>query len=286
MALAAAIHLAWAALTLCARAIPAPLLALGGGAVLAWHMSLQHETLHGHPTRWRRVNDAIGLLPLSLWLPYGAYRRSHLRHHRDEHLTDPIEDPESYYADPAVLARMPRTMLRVLVFNNTLPGRVTIGPLLSIGSFARGEVRRLAAGDRRAWRDWTLHAVLAAAVLGWIVGICGMGVGRYVLCFVYPGAAIGLVRSFAEHRASPDHTRRTAIVERGGVLGILFLFNNLHVIHHERPGLPWYRLPAAWRANEARIRAGGGPVYRGYGEIARLYWRRPHHHPAHPIGRA
>ena len=56
--------------------------------LLTLHSSLQHEIVHGHPTRWPRVNRLLAIVPLSLWLPYARYRRSHLVHHRDERLTD------------------------------------------------------------------------------------------------------------------------------------------------------------------------------------------------------
>ena len=69
---------------------------VAGAWIIAWQMNLQHEIIHGHPTPSRAVNDAIGLWPLSLWLPAG-YCLTHLRHHQDANLTDPFEDPESYY---------------------------------------------------------------------------------------------------------------------------------------------------------------------------------------------
>lgn len=60
-----------------------------------WYMSLQHELIHGHPTRWPRVNQLFGLLPLAVWYPYGLYRDSHIQHHRNEHLTNPHEIPKA-----------------------------------------------------------------------------------------------------------------------------------------------------------------------------------------------
>jgi hypothetical protein len=48
----------------------------------------------------------------------------------DARLTDPYEDPESNYLDPAVWERLPRWVQRVLLFNNTLLGRMAIGPLV------------------------------------------------------------------------------------------------------------------------------------------------------------
>ena len=60
-----------------------------------WFTSLQHELIHGRPSRHRRVNRLMGLAPLAVWYPYDLYRHSHLAHHRDELLTEPGIDPES-----------------------------------------------------------------------------------------------------------------------------------------------------------------------------------------------
>jgi len=54
-------------------------------------MSLQHEIIHGHPTRKRWLNNLIGQWPLALWLPFENYRHSHLAHHNDEVLLDAFQ---------------------------------------------------------------------------------------------------------------------------------------------------------------------------------------------------
>ncbi|MEK1861715.1 MAG: fatty acid desaturase, partial [Rhizobium leguminosarum] len=95
--LALVIHGGFLALTWWWQSLPLIMAVIAGGWLIAWHGSLQHEVIHGHPTGNQRINDAIGSIPLSLWLPYPIYRESHLEHHRDEYLTDPIEDPESSY---------------------------------------------------------------------------------------------------------------------------------------------------------------------------------------------
>ena len=69
----------------------------GVALLLTFHSSLQHEILHGHPTRSAAVNRLFGILPLSLWIPYDRYRRPHLVHHVNDRLTDPLDDPESNY---------------------------------------------------------------------------------------------------------------------------------------------------------------------------------------------
>ena len=37
------------------------------------------------------------MVPLTLWLPYERYRHTHHVHHIDARLTDPLDDPESFY---------------------------------------------------------------------------------------------------------------------------------------------------------------------------------------------
>jgi fatty acid desaturase len=62
-----------------------PVLALGLMTVAtALHSSLQHEALHGHPTRSAAVNELLVALPLGVFYPYRRFRQMHLGHHNDE----------------------------------------------------------------------------------------------------------------------------------------------------------------------------------------------------------
>jgi fatty acid desaturase len=75
----------------------------------------------------------------------------------------------------------------------------------------------------------------------------------------------------------PPPQHRVAVVERAPILGLLFLHNNLHVAHHDRPGAPWHRLPALYaRDRERLLSANGGLVYDGYGEVLRRFLLTPH----------
>ena len=75
-----------------------PVLALAVMAVTAaLHASLQHEVLHGHPTRSASLNELLVALPLCAAYPFRRFKQLHLRHHNDERLTDPYDDPESWY---------------------------------------------------------------------------------------------------------------------------------------------------------------------------------------------
>jgi fatty acid desaturase len=57
----------------------------------------------------------------------------------------------------------------------------------------------------------------------------------------------------------------------------------LHVLHHLRPAIAWYDLPALYRAHRERLIAhNGGLVYRNYGELFRRFFVTPHDQLLHP----
>jgi len=282
-AVAAVVYAGWGALTWFHAALPFAVALAGGACLSALHSSLQHETIHGHPTRSAALNAALGWLPLSLWLPYAIYRDEHITHHTDELLTEPGRDPESKFVTQGDWAASGYLGRATLAVNATLLGRLAIGPALALAAFAIAEARRLREGVAGRRRIWAAHALGVAAVLGWAVGICGMPLGDYVAIWTYAGLSLTLLRSYAEHAAARDPGRRTAAIEAEAPLAFLFLNNNLHVLHHARPELPWHALPAAWRAERAVLLARGGPSYRGYREIARRFLWRPVHAPAHPF---
>jgi len=282
--LAALIYGLWLGATFFHRHLPLWALALIGAWTVAWHMSLQHEIIHGHPTRGRWLNDLIGQWPLALWLPFENYRHTHLQHHNDARLTDPLDDPESYYWTEEQWRALGRAGAILVRAQSTLLGRMTIGPAWAMARFWLGEVRAIAGGDRGEFAVVVRHAIEAAVVLVWVLGVCRMPFWTYFLCFAYAGTGLALVRSFAEHRAELAVERRTAIVENSWILGPLFLFNNLHVAHHMRGSMPWYELPAWYRLNRAAlIERNGGLVYDSYFGVARRYLLRPHDSALSPL---
>lgn len=287
LALGFAILASWLALVWFHGAMPLWLWLPLAAWASAWWGSFQHEALHGHPTPSTAVNEVLATPPLWLWLPYARYRQTHLIHHRDARLTDPLDDPESRFVTGAEWARM-STLARALVrAQMTLAGRVIIGPLWIIPHFLAREARAIVAGDRRRAAIYAWHAVTLVPVLVFAFGVARIPVWQYLAGFVYGGLALTLIRSFAEHRADAQVTRRTIIVENALVLGLLFLNNNLHAAHHRWPGLAWYRLPARYREHRAAlIAANGGQVYDGYRALVRRYALRPFADPVHPLGRA
>ncbi len=252
---------------------------------IALHSSLQHEAVHRHPTSHAGWNEALVFLPLGLLVPFRRYCDLHLRHHADDRLTDPYDDPESYYLSRRDYQSLPSALRVVLGWNNRLLARVAIGPAIGAIRFLRGEIRAMfTAGDRDARANrlaWGLHAIGLLAVMTIVRLVFAMPVWAYLVA-AYLGLSLLAIRSFCEHRwaAHPDH--RTVIVERSW-LSLLFLNNNLHLVHHKLPGLPWYALPTAYRSQRADWRAiNDGYVFASYRAVMRDYGLRAKEPVAHP----
>ena len=255
------------------------------GVAIGLFSSLQHEVLHGHPLPGRWQSEALVFPGLTIYVPYLRFRDSHLDHHRDANLTDPYDDPESNYLDPAVWARLPRVLQAVLMFNNTLAGRLLIGPLISIITFGIGDARAAGAGDARVLRGWLWHIPALALVFWWLVALAAMPVWAYLIA-AYIGFALIKIRTFLEHQAHERASGRTVIIEDRGPLSYLFLNNNLHVVHHMHPRVPWYRLPKLYLANRERyIARNDGYVYRSYAQIFRRHFLRRKDQVPHPLWR-
>ena len=269
---AAAIYAGYGALTLYYHSLPWWLILPAGGFLLAWHGSLQHEVVHGHPTRWPWLNRALAFPSLWLWMPLEVYADTHLRHHNDELITDPIEDPESYYLTGGDWQRAGPVRRAVLRFHNTSIGRLLVGPVIAVWRLLSVEAKAFMNGDFRHLKPWLLHLLGCVPVLIWVSVVCEIPLLAYLILFVYPGISFTLLRSFAEHRARPEVGERMAIVESGPLMSLLYLNNNLHYVHHREPQVAWYRLPARWRAERDQVlAANGGYRFKGYGEIIRRY---------------
>ncbi len=260
-----------------------PALALMLMAIMgALHSSLVHECLHGHPTRNRHLNEALVALPLTLIYPYRRYKATHLAHHHDERLTDPIEDPESYYQARWRHDRMPRWLKAMLKVNNTMLGRMVLGPVLGAVGFFAQEARLLRANASDVRLAWGLHLLGLVPVLGLIWGM-GIPVWLYLVGVVWPSLSLIAIRTFAEHRWHDAPEGRTIIVERSP-LAWLFLNNNLHIVHHQIPSAPWYALPRLYAEQKEHWRAlNHGYVYRNYWHMFRTHALRPKEPVVHPV---
>jgi fatty acid desaturase len=254
-----------------------------GAYLVAFHGSLQHEALHGHPTRNALINELLIFPPLSLWIPYRRYKKLHLTHHRNDQLTDPEEDPESYYLDPQAWEKTPPFLKWLYTVNNTMLGRFVFGPAIATARFAICDAKLILAGEREALNAWMLHGLGIGVLWLWVSGLCGMPFWYYAAAIAYWGNSLTMMRSYAEHRAHDAPGCRVIIVESNPLVSLLYLNNNLHMPHHERPRLPWYRLPSYYRANKERLIVDKcAYLMHGYSEIARQWLFKPKEPVAHP----
>jgi fatty acid desaturase len=287
-------YVGWMAITFAYTRWPLAIVAPVTVVLITLHSSLQHEIVHGHPTRWERVNRLFAIVPLSLWLPYERYHHTHKAHHINPRLTDPLDDPESYYWRPEDLVRLSPVSRLLHEVQQTLAGRVLLGSFWRIVMFLRDELLALLHSEKRALiRNeqnvpfiWLEHLAWCVPVVLWLKLVCGMPLWLYFVAMVVPANGLLLIRAFAEHRWSPGVRERIALVEDSWILGPLFLFNNLHSLHHEEPGIPWYAYNARYRVLRERLIAeNGGLVYSTYFDVARRFLFRRHDALPHPLGR-
>ncbi len=259
-------------------------LALIGMAVLnALHSSLVHEVIHGHPTRNARLNAALVFMNVGLIWPFHRYRKMHLSHHADDRLTDPFDDPESYYRALYVYESFPRWFKGLLGLSNTLVGRLILGPIMSTVALILGDGRAMLRGDFAVIRAWILHLIGLAPVIFCVVYVFEIPLWLYLVTACYGGAMIISLRTFAEHQWHETPEGRTLIVERSP-LSFLFLNNNLHLVHHQNPTAPWYDLPRLYAQDRERwLALNHGYVFPNYWKLFQSYAliaKEPVAHPA------
>ena len=251
--------------------------------ILALQSSIMHEVLHGHPTRNARLNEALVFLPIGVVWPFRRFKTIHLRHHADERLTDPLDDPESYYQALWMHEDLPPTMKFLLKINNTMVGRFFLGPWLSCIGFFIDDAKHMIAGDRVIGKAWLLHAIGLAIVLPVVQFGFGIPVWLYILVPVWLGQSLIAVRTFAEHQWSEHPEGRTVIIERSP-LSLLFLNNNLHFIHHKTPTAAWYKLPRLFRERRDEwLRMNNGYAYPNYFALIKAYAFKAKEPIVHPV---
>lgn len=260
-----------------------PLAIMVTSIATAFHSSLSHEALHGHPTRSPFWNAVLVFPALSVTVPYLRFKDTHMAHHRDSILTDPYDDPETNYLDPIVWEDLPAWWRTVLCLNNTLAGRLVFGPVIGTYTFLLSDVRQVLSGDRRVAFGWALHIPALALVCLWMACFGSMPIWAWFIS-VYAALSLLKIRTFLEHRAFDFAPGRTVVIEDTGPLSVLFLNNNLHVVHHMHAKVPWYRLPALYRQNKDQyLSRNCGYSFPSYATIFRLYLLKRKDPVAHPL---
>lgn len=274
-----AVYLGWMVLTLAiAQGLTGLYVILA--LVLTQHSSLQHEAIHGHPTPWHWVNSFLATPAVNLLLPYERFRNLHLQHHRNWLLTDPFDDTESYFMAAADWHRLSSLHQKLLTANNTVMGRMLLGPWIMYWRFLNSEIRLLLRRSPGVGSSWLKHLAGLVPVLLWLNWL-ELSIPVYLLAAVWPSTSMLLLRAYAEHIPVMDVDERSAIVCSIPAMGLLYLNNNFHRVHHDHPALAWYKIPSKYRQQYAAHQ--GNHIISGYGTIWRNYALRPKYPVAHPV---
>ena len=242
----------------------------------AWHLSLQHETIHGHPFRHIWLNDLIGSIPVTLWIPYFSYKKDHIEHHQSD-LTHPGLDNESYYVSPDAWASAGRIRRAAYWANRTILFRMFVWTIVSTVTYLWSKIRLMLRGDKQTSLAMATHVAGLVVVVYYVRSVAGMPLWQFALGTTYGGRILNAIRPFPEHKYQSNTEVRTAMVMAGPFMSLLMLNNNLHVAHHEEPGVAWYEVPnLSARVNAVDRAREAGLLYEGgYAEVFRRFSFKP-----------
>jgi fatty acid desaturase len=249
-----------------------PWLAVPFLAVLgAWHLSMQHEVLHGHPFKNQFINDAIGGIPVTLWIPYLAFKKDHHEHHLSD-LTNPALDNESYYVSQEQWDKAGRIRRAAWTANRTILFRMFVWTIVSTITYVLSVLKRAVRGEKVDRLAVALHVVGLVFVV-YLVSLSSMPLWQFALGTTYGGRILNAIRPFPEHKYQSGVETRTAMIMAGRFMSLLMLNNNLHVAHHDEPGVPWYRYDTLMqRVNAVQRARDAGVLYEGgYAEVFRRF---------------
>lgn len=246
-------------MVLCACAYAAQIAAVWaglGGLIPAWaavlfctaaayaQFTVVHDAVHGAVAKNRRFNDAMGFLAcVPLWGPFAAFKRNHLHHHA--HTNDPKEDPDFWVARGPGLPGMVFRCLTMLQFH--------------YWSYLTKLKRRDAA---YAATLLTLAAFMGVLVVGKSAGI----LGPLLLYWVLPAQlAVALLAFLFDYWPHRPHTGRGRLKDTAALvprwMDAPFFAQNLHLLHHLNPTVPWYRYREAFSAMEPALRRQGALLW-------------------------
>ena len=264
-------------LTVMRREVLTPWLTIPFLSVLgAWHLSMQHETIHGHPFRRQWINDVIGSIPVTLWIPYFSFKKDHVEHHQSD-LTHPGLDNESYYVSSEAWESAGPIRRAAYWANRTILFRMFVWTIVSTVTYLWSKIRLMLRGDKQTWFAMATHVAGLVVVVYFVRSVAGMPLWQFALGTTYGGRILNAIRPFPEHRYQAGVETRTAMVMAGPFMSLLMLNNNLHVAHHEQPGVAWYEVPnLSARVNAVERAREAGLLYEGgYAEVFRRFSFKP-----------
>ncbi len=251
--------------------------------ILVLHSSLQHEFIHGHPSSNKIFNDFLVFPAIGIFVPYLRFKDLHLVHHYDPNLTKPDVDPESNFMDPKKWHQLSKWRKGLRNFNNTLLGRMLIGPCADILWYYGKDVLESLKGNKRIAYSYIYHLLGLMPVLSWHMFVSSLSLWSYLIA-AYLTMSVLKVRTFLEHTAHDRIAARTVVIEDRGLLALLFLNNNYHAVHHSNPRLTWHRLPGEYnRRREEFLYRNAGYWFKSYWTVFRLYFFNIKDQVPHPL---
>jgi len=226
-----------------------PLLAVLG----AWHLSMQHEVLHGHPFKSQFINDAIGSIPVTLWI-----------------------DNESYYVSQEQWDKAGKIRRAAWTANRTILFRMFVWTIVSTMTYVLSVLKRAVRGEKGDRLAVALH-IIGVVFVVYLVSLSTMPLWQFALGTVYGGRILNAIRPFPEHKYQSGIETRTAMIMAGPFFSLLMLNNNLHIAHHDDPKIPWYRVnELSKRVNAVQRAREAGVLYEGgYAEVFRKFSFKP-----------
>ena len=264
-------YLLFAIATIYAQYLPSFAIIVILAILLTIHSSLQHETIHILEPQWPVLSILLASPALGMVVPYSRFRDLHLAHHINEQLTDPFDDPETGYYEATFWMRFPNHIKIILQFNNTLLGRILIGPLIGTITFIQSDLNLIFQGNKQVFYGWLRFIPALMIVLLWLYYFGTVQVWEYAIA-AYSALSILKIRTFIEHRAHSITNARSVIVSDRGILSILFLNNNFHAVHHSHPSVPWYNLPSMFKLNKNKfLTSNDNYYYKNYFTVFKKY---------------
>lgn len=210
-----------------------------------------HEAAHGNVAgrhkSWRWVDGAVGWVCSTMFAaPYPAFRVIHLRHHGTTN--DLHEDPDAWVAGSNPLSIFARCFSMLFHY---------------YASILAGPIRRTKAGA-----EVRTVSVLTLAVFGLITaGLIAAGLGWHALALWWGPALVasGVLAFFFDWLPHYPHTQRGRYVDTRAivaprVVGWALLQQNLHLVHHLYPRVPFYAYGQVFVVMRGSIERGGSEI--------------------------